>query len=101
MLPYKIVIFHEAIIDFDIAVDYYKSISINVAKKFYTSTNSTFKILQKNPFYQIRYDNFRLKLIKNFPYLIHYIIEEKEKTIYVYGIRHAHSNPETSYFKEK
>ncbi len=100
MLSCKIVILHEAILEFGIAINYYKNRSANVAKKFYTSTNSTFKTLQKNPFYQIRYDNFRLKLIKNFPYLIHYTVEEK-KTVYVYGIRHAHSNPDTSYFKEK
>lgn len=37
----------------------------------------------------------RLRIIHKFPYTIHYIVNEENKTINIYGIRYATSNPET------
>ena len=45
--------------------------------------------------YQIKYDQMRLRIIHKFPYTIHYIVNEEHKTINIYGIRYAPSNPET------
>lgn len=98
MKKFKIVLYDEAISDFNKALEYYRNISPVVAKKFHSAVNSTFNDLKKNPFYQIRYDNFRLKLVKKFPYLLHFIIDENIKTVFVYGIRNSHQNPDTSYF---
>jgi hypothetical protein len=98
MIKFKIVVYDEAITDFNKALDYYRNISPALAKKFHGAVNTTFNDLKKNPFYQIRYDNFRLKLVKKFPYLLHFIVDEKAKTIFVYGIRNSHQNPNTSYF---
>lgn len=98
MKIFNIVLHDEAITDFNKALKYYRNISSPLAKKFHSSVNSTFNELKKNPFYQIRYDNFRLKLVKKFPVLIHFIVDEKEQTIFVYGIRNSHQNPKTSYF---
>lgn len=98
MEKFRIVLYNDAIIDFNAALDYYRSISPTLAKKFHGSVNTTFNELKKNPFYQIRYDNFRLKLVKKFPYLIHFIVDAKMKTIFVYGIRSSHQNPENTYF---
>jgi plasmid stabilization system protein ParE len=101
MKKFKIVLYDDAVTDFSKALDYYKKISPSVAKKFHSSVNTTFNELKKNPFYQIRYDNFRLKLIKKFPYLLHFIVDEKNKIVFVYGIRSSHQNPDTSYFRNK
>ena len=99
MIKFKIVLFDDAIADFNKALDYYRNISPALAKKFHTAVSSTFNDLKKNPFYQIRYDNFRLKLVKKFPYLLHFIIDEKVKTVFIYGIRNSHQDPNISYFK--
>jgi toxin ParE1/3/4 len=37
----------------------------------------------------------RLRIIHKFPYTIHYIVNEENKTITIYGIRYAPSNPES------
>ena len=102
MKKFKIVLYDDAITDFNKVLDYYRNISPPVVKKFHSSVNTTFNELKKNPFYQIRYDNFRLKLIKKFPYLLHFIVDEKKtRTVFVYGIRSSHQNPDTSYFHSK
>ncbi len=98
MKKFKIVLYDDAIIDFNKALDYYRDINPTVAKKFHSAINTTFNDLKKNPFYQIRYDNFRLKLVKKFPYLLHFIVDEKTKSIFIYGVRSSHQNPDTSYF---
>jgi toxin ParE1/3/4 len=101
MQKFKIVLYDEAIADFNKALDYYRNISPTVVKKFHAAVDATFHDLKKNPFYQIRYDNFRFKLVKKFPYLLHFIIDEKAKTIFVYGIRNSHQNPDNTYLFNK
>ena len=94
MKRFRIIIFDEATEDFRQAFEYYKDITPDLAKKFFASTNVALNDLKKNPFYQIRYDEFRMKMVKKFPYIIHYIVDEKTNTIAVYGIRNSHQNPE-------
>jgi hypothetical protein len=96
---FTIKIYQDAIDDFNNASDYYFKISPKVKKRFYTAVNAAFNDLKINPYYQIRYDKFRLKLIKKFPYLIHYIIDEENNSILVFGIRNSFQDPESSYFK--
>ena len=101
MKRFKIVLYDDAIEDFNKALGYYRNISPAVTKKFHRAVNSAFNDLKKNPFYQIRYDNFRLKLVKRFPYLVHFIVDDKTKTVFVFGIRNSYQNPQTSYFLNK
>jgi toxin ParE1/3/4 len=101
MKKFNVVLYDDAISDFNKALKYYLNISPIVAKKFHSAVNATFNDLKKNPFYQIRYDNFRLKLVKKFPYVIHFIIDANTKTVFVYGIRNTRQNPDTSYFIDK
>ena len=94
MKRFKIYILDEAIKDLTEALEYYKNINPKLAKKFYSSTNSALNDLKKNPFYQIRYDEFRIKIVKHFPYIIHYIIDEQNQIVAVYGIRNSYQNPD-------
>ena len=95
MRKFKIKILNAAIDDFEIAFDYYQKINPMVAKKFFTQTNNAFNDLKKNPFYQIRYDEFRMKIVKKFPYIIHYIVDQENAIVYVYGIRNSFQNPKS------
>lgn len=95
MKRFKVIILDEAVLDFNKAIDYYKEINPKLAKKFFENTNSAFNDLKKNPFYQIRYDEFRMKVVKKFPYIIHYIIFEKTNTVAVFGIRNSYQNPDS------
>lgn len=93
MKQFKVIILKDAITDLNEALAYYNNIHPSIAIKFSSSINSAFKDLKKNPFYQIRYDEFRMKVVKHFPYIIHYIVDENTFTISVYGIRNSYQNP--------
>ena len=100
-MRFDIVLHDSAVEDIRLAIYYYKNISPRLAKKFHTSVKSTFNELRKNPFYEIRYDNVRMRLVKNFPYLLHFVVIESEKIVIIYGVRHAAQDPYTSYFFDK
>lgn len=97
---FEVYLTDDAIEDLDAICDYYGAISEIVENNFVQNFDATTKLLEDYPFFQIRYDNFRLKQIDGFPYLLHYIVYEASKTVLVYGIRHAGKDPKTSYLKE-
>lgn len=43
---------------------------------------------------RIRYNEIRCKKIEKFPFLIHYTINEIEKTILIFAVFHTSRNPE-------
>lgn len=40
-----------------------------------------------------------MKIVKKFPYIIHYIVDDSNFTIAVYGIRNSHQNSD-AYLKK-
>ncbi len=54
--------------DFDDVTDYYGLISETVRAKFIFGFDKTIMVLSENPYYQIHYDNIRLKQVKGFPF---------------------------------
>lgn len=80
--------------DFDNVVLQYANISKDLAERFIESFDYTISKLETFPFYQVRYDNFRVRQGKNFPVLVHFIIYEDLKLIIVEGVRFGQENPE-------
>ena len=67
---------------------YYKSVSGTLVKKFNDNLKAEINLISKNPLlFQIRYDNFRVSKIKDFPYIIHF--EIFENTIIIDAISHS------------
>jgi hypothetical protein len=55
---------------------------------------SQINTLKKNPsFYAIRYVGVRCLLIKNFPFLVHFTIDETNSLVKVFAIFHTSRNP--------
>ncbi|HLW39387.1 MAG TPA: type II toxin-antitoxin system RelE/ParE family toxin, partial [Brumimicrobium sp.] len=79
--------------DLDEAFKYYSNINPKLAQRFIKCVNAELNNLKEIPYYQIRYDNFRMKVVKNFPYIIHYILDEDRLIVFVYGIRNSYQNP--------
>ena len=90
----KIFIQVEAMEDIQQGIDYYNEQQKGLGKKFHTQIKNTFKELKTSPFFQIRYDDVRCLLVKKFPYLIHYVLDEKKKSVTIYRLRHTSMNPE-------
>ncbi len=43
--------------------------------------------------FETKYKNVKTLMLKQFPYLIHYLIEENKKQIVILAIVHAYKNP--------
>lgn len=70
-------------------------------KRFANSFNNSVKQIKENPFrYQIRYDEIRVVLLKTFPYLIHFSIDNEIIVIKLFFI-HRETAKSTKYFNCK
>lgn len=90
---FKVLISKDAKIDLKDASDYYGLISKALKNKFLQNFHFTIEQLKEISYFQIRYDSFRMRQIKSFPVIIHYILDEEEGIIKIYGIRFAKQNP--------
>ena len=85
-------------IDLKIAMDYYEIKQIGLGISFYEKFDKCLAAIEINPFYQIRYKKIiRCLEIPNFPYLIHFHINEAEKMIHILGVLNTYQDPKTSY----
>jgi plasmid stabilization system protein ParE len=92
-VKYKIVILEEAKLDFKETFEWYNSIQPKLGERYKNAVKESFKIMKSNPLlFQIRYDDTRIILIENFPYLIHYTIYGNK--IVIKAIFHTSRNTE-------
>ena len=83
-------------VSFDIinATDYYKKINPELAKQFLFRIREAKEHIAKTPIgFQIKYNVVRTLLLKQFPYHIHYLIDNAKQQIIVIAIIHAYKNP--------
>ena len=77
------------------AVDYYKNISPQLAHQFLTRIREAREYIGKYPLgFEVKYKNVRTLLLKQFPYHIHYLVEEESKQIIILAVIHSYKNPE-------
>ena len=74
---FTVIFTEEAIDDLDIAIEYYTNISSQLAKRFSENFDKSSLELENIPFFQIRYDEMRVRKISKFPLLLHFTITEK------------------------
>lgn len=75
-------------------IDYYKSIDTKLAKQFLIRVKEAKAFIAASPLgFQVKYKQVRTILIKQFPYHIHYIIDNHKKQIVILAIIHAYKNP--------
>ena len=80
--------------DIEDVVDYYNKINPNLAISFLDRLKEAKAYILKYPkAFQIKYKNVRTILLKQFPYHIHYIVDDINKQIVVLAIIHAYKNP--------
>jgi len=88
---YKVIIFAEAKADIKETAAWYNEKLPGLNKRFVAAIKNEIAIIQSNPFlYEIRYDEIRTALIKDFPYLIHYDVINS--TIFIKAIYHTSRN---------
>ena len=76
------------------AVDYYKEISPKLAKQFLFRIREAKTYINRSPLgFEIKYKSVRTLLLKQFPFHIHYLIDDAQKQIVILAIIHAYKNP--------
>lgn len=63
----------------DLVNDFYSNISFELGIKFLVHFDDCLLQLENIPFFQIRYDEIRIRQIRKFPVLLHYILMKARK----------------------
>jgi len=94
MSPYKVKIDTEALLDIQEISDWYNKRVENLGLRFQKNVRLQIDTLKHNAdSYGIRYYDVRCMLVKKFPFLIHYIIDEANETVEVFAIIHTSRSP--------
>lgn len=68
--------------------------SKGLGSRFQKQAKAQINSLKKNPLGSaIRYANVRCLLIKKFPFMIHFTIDDKQKLVEVFAVYHTSRNP--------
>lgn len=88
-MAFTVVIEKRALKDVQKAIDYYDGQLVGLGKKFNSVLDKHITAIATNPFYQLRYKDYRALPIKKYPYLILFYINETSGTVYITAIFHT------------
>ena len=90
MKIYKVVITDLAKADIKKAKKYYRNISANLAKQFVLRIRESKSFISESPnANDVIYQDIRMHLIKQFPYHLHYFLDEDRDVIVVIAVEFA------------
>ncbi|MCF2496142.1 type II toxin-antitoxin system RelE/ParE family toxin [Dyadobacter chenhuakuii] len=92
---YKPVILPLAKQDIQDAAIWYNEQQADLGKRFLRFVRSKVKRISENPqLYPARYSDVRTAVLDVFPFMIHFQVNEKERTILIIAVLHTSLNPE-------
>jgi len=92
MHAYKIKVFPDALVDIQKATDWYNEQSHGLGTRFQKQAIKQInKLSQTAESFTVRYDNVRCMVIKKFPLMVHFLIEEE--TVIIFALFHTSRNP--------
>jgi toxin ParE1/3/4 len=92
-MSFTITLDPRAISDVQQAIDYYEEQQIGLGERFETLLNEHLVLLETNPMFRIRYDNIRCLPVRNFPYMVHFTVDEDQQLVIVRAVFHTSLNP--------
>ena len=93
-MKYKSVILLAAIEDLQRAAKWYNQAQHGLGKELVSRFRVRLSELQTNPYAcQIRYSEVHTALVEQFPYMIHYWVDQQNETIVVISILHTSQDP--------
>jgi plasmid stabilization system protein ParE len=97
---YKVLILPLAQSDIKEAALWYNEKKKGLGLRFAKNVRVNIKIISKNPFLFVnRYKTTHTAVMKGFPFMIHYQIDEKIKTVLVSAVFHTSLKPTTNWNK--
>jgi plasmid stabilization system protein ParE len=94
MIKFKIKIDPEALADIREITDWYNEQQTDLGKRFQKTLINQIDSLEKSPeIYAIRYNKIRCMIVKRFPHMVHFYINEKLRIVEVLAVIHTNRNP--------
>ena len=94
MKKYKVKIEPEALTDIQSITDWYNEAQANLGKRFQNAVGKQIGSLNKSPHvYAVRYKEIRCMLVKKFPYMVHFFINEENNSVEVLAVISTDRNP--------
>lgn len=76
------------------AIDFYTVINPKLALQFLSRIEEAKQYIENSPFsFQKKYGQVRSILLKQFPFQIHYLIDEEKNVVVILAIIHSYRNP--------
>ncbi|MEM6767771.1 MAG: type II toxin-antitoxin system RelE/ParE family toxin [Bacteroidota bacterium] len=92
---YKAIILPQAKEDVREAALWYNRRQKGLGKRFTAELTERIQLIRQNPsVYAIRYEDVRTAVLNIFPFMIHYTLNEAEKTIIIVGVFHTSLSPD-------
>ena len=92
---YKSIILPLAKEDIKEAALWYKKRQKGLGKRFTAQVREKVSFIKQNPkACNVRYDNIRTAVLNIFPFMLHYTIDEKNKTVLISAVLHTSRNPD-------
>jgi len=86
--------------DIQDGIDYYDGKRDGLGEQFFDAVDNTMKTIKMNPLsFQVRYDQVRCIMVKGFPYMVHYSVDETNASVYAHAIINTSKDPKTSWVK--
>jgi toxin ParE1/3/4 len=76
------------------ARDFLNSRRKGFGAKFLAEYRNALKNLQNNPLFQVRYKEVHCLPMKTFKYMIHFKVDEQNKTVHIYAVLSTHQDPD-------
>ncbi len=92
-MRFKVVIEPRALADIQDGIDYYEEQLEGLGERFSATVDHYLKSISLNPYYQVRYEDYRAIPTGKFPYLIVYYLNEEQETAYVMAVFHTSQDP--------
>jgi len=92
---YKCVILPLAKQDILEAALWYNKCSSGLGRRFTAEVREKIRLIRQNPLASnVRYDGVRTSVLSIFPYMLHYSVDEVNKTVIIYAVFHTSRDPE-------
>ncbi len=93
-MKYKVKIEPDALADIRAITDWYNEAQTMLGKRFQDTAIKQINSLGKNPqIYAIRYKEIRCMLVKKFPYMVHFYINQVSNSVEVLAVISTYRNP--------
>lgn len=100
-MDFNLLIDFRAHYDIDEAMEYYMSKDPMVARKLYSRIQDAYLALESNPFFEVRYLEYRCLPVKDFPYMFHFSVDEHHALVRIHAFINTHKSPDGNWLTEE